>query len=269
MNYSMDADTNCNDSGCTVRWPALTSAVNATLTATSGSINWGLKLFSSTGNGCTVNNGVEVAVSSSSVSQIQTQISNTTPGGNTPTAQTIQAVTAYYKTVTDGNSHGILLVTDGEPNCAPGGSSTPNVQATVDAITAAYQAGLTVYVIGIGPSVGNLDNFAQAGGTGLYYPATSPQSLADAVASITRIASTTCHFQTPQAPPDASSVYVYVDKVLINQVAQSTDNGWVFGATTSDIVLTGSYCSNLLAGTASTVQLIFGCKGYVPPTIIP
>jgi hypothetical protein len=271
MNYSMDADTNCNGTGCTARWPALTAVVDATLAATSGTINWGLKLYNSTGSGCTVNSGVEVAISSTAASAIQTQIGNTTPGGNTPTAQAIAAATAYYKTVNDGINHDILLVTDGEPNCAPGGSSssTPNVPGTVDAITAAYQAGFPVYVIGIGPSVGNLDNFAQAGGTGKYYPTTSPQSLADAVASITKIASATCHFQTPQAPPDASKVYVYVDKMLINKVVQSTDDGWGFGATTSDIVLTGSYCSNLLAGMASMVQLIFGCKDYVPPTIIP
>jgi hypothetical protein len=34
-------------------------------------------------------------------------------------------------------------------------------------------------------------------------------------------------------------------------------------------VLTGSYCTNLLAGAASTVQIIFGCPDYVPPQNIP
>jgi hypothetical protein len=71
------------------------------------------------------------------------------------------------------------------------------------------------------------------------------------------------------SPPDDSKVYVYVDKTLINQVATSTDDGWMFGATSSDIVLTGSFCSNLLDGAASTVQIMFGCKDHIPPIDIP
>ena len=54
--------------------------------------------------------------------------------------------------VKDQNTKYILLATDGEPNCASGGSSTPNVPATVDAIAAAKAAGFPVYVIGVGPS---------------------------------------------------------------------------------------------------------------------
>ena len=267
MNYSTDSDSNCNGGGCTARWPALTSAVGATLTATSGSINWGLKLFSSTGNGCTVNNGVEVAISTTSVSAIQSLISSTQPGGNTPTAQTIQAATTYYKTVNDGNNHVILLATDGEPNCAPGGSSsTTNVPGTVDAITAAAQAGFPVYVIGIGPSVGNLDNFAQAGGTGHYYPATSPQALTDAFSTISK-AVTTCTFTSPTAPPDPANVAVYLDK---NLVQKDPANGWSFGANNQTIVLNGSTCAKVTSGAATNVQILFGCKDSPPPpTTIP
>ncbi len=44
---------------------------------------------------------------------------------------------------------------------------------------------------------------------------------------------------------------------------------WTFGPTTSDIVLTGSYCTDLLAGSPSTVQIIFGCPGYIPQINIP
>jgi hypothetical protein len=269
MDYSTTADSNCSTgaAGCTARWPALTSAVDATLTATAGSINWGLKLFNSTGSGCNVTNGVEVPISSNSVSAIQNQIANTKTGGNTPTAQTIQAVTTYYKTVNDSNNHVILLATDGEPNCASGGSSTPNVQATIDAITAAYQAGFTVYVIGIGPSVGNLDNFAQAGGTGHYYPATSPQALTDAFSTISK-AVTTCTFTSPTSPPDVNNVAVYLDK---NLVQKDNANGWSFGANDKTIVLNGSSCAKITSGAASNVQILYGCPGdkLPPPPTIP
>ena len=281
MDYSIAEDCYCtqqsggggtvcsNTSNCSTRWPTLTSAVGATLTATSGSINWGLKLFSSTGSGCTVSNGVEVAISTTSVATIQTQIGNTSPGGNTPTAQAITAATAYLKTVNDNNNHVILLATDGEPNCASGGSSTPNVQATVDAITAAKSAGFLVYVIGIGPQAAltNLQSFAVAGGTGNYYPATSPQDLATAFSSISK-AVTTCTFTSPTAPPDVNNVAVYMDKTLVQK---DSANGWSFGANNQTFVLNGSSCDKITSGAASNVQILFGCPGDItpPPPKIP
>jgi hypothetical protein len=251
----------------------LTSAVNATLTSTSGSISWGLKLFSSpNGGSCTVNNGVEVPISTSSVTTIQAQIAAVNPGNNTPTAQAIQAATAYLQTVKDQNAKYILLATDGEPNCASGGNTTPNggnttpnVQGTVDAIAAAKTAGFLVYVIGIGPSVGNLDNFAAAGGTTHYFPATSPQALTDAFASITK-AVTTCTFNHSTTPPDVNNIAVYLDK---NLVQKDASNGWSYGPNTQTIVLNGTTCDQITSGKASTVQVLFGCAGSSPPLVIP
>jgi von Willebrand factor type A domain len=269
MNYSTSADSNCNGgSSCTARWPALTSAVNSTLASTSGSINWGLKLFASpSGGACGVTSGVEVAISSTSVAAIQSQISSISPGNNTPTAQAIEAATGYLKTVSDTHGKYILLATDGEPNCAPGGSNTSkNVQGTVDAISAAKAAGFPVWVIGIGPSVGNLDNFAAAGGTNNYYPATSPQALSDAFASIGTIVAATCTFTSNQAPPDPDNIAVYLNKKL---VAKDPVNGWSFGPSALVVVLNGSSCAEATSGN-ETVQILFGCpNGPPPPMVIP
>ncbi len=187
MDYSTTADSTCAGGGlglgrgrgagptigCTTRWSALTTGIAATLNGTVGSIQWGLKLFASpAGGACGVTNGVEVPISASSVPAIEAQIASVTPANNTPTAQSIAAATTYLKTVSDSNPKYILLSTDGEPNCASGGNTTTtNVPATIDAIAAAKSAGFPVYVIGIGPSVGNLDDFAAAGGTGTYFPA--------------------------------------------------------------------------------------------------
>jgi hypothetical protein len=142
---------------------------------------------------------------------------------------------------------------------------------TAAAVAATAGLGFPVYVVGIGPAfaVANLDQLAQVGGTGHYYPAESAESLAESLATISRIVSTTCEFQTPMSPPDDSKVWVYVDKTLIEQVATSAEDGWMFGATSSSIVLTGSYCANLLGGAPSTVQIVFGCKDYIPPINIP
>jgi hypothetical protein len=267
MAYSTSADSNCatGATDCTGRWPALTSAVNATLSSMSGSINWGLKLFSSTGNACGVNSGVEVLITTTSVTAIQSVITSTQPGGNTPTAQAVQAAAAYLQTVKDQNTKYILLATDGEPNCAIGGNSTPNVQATVEAIAAATAAGFPVYVIGIGPSVGNLDNFAVAGGTTNYFSATSPQAMTDAFTSISN-AVTTCTFNLAQASPDVNNVAVYLDKSL---VAKDSANGWSLGANSTTIELNGSTCDKITSGAATQVQVLFGCPGTSPPLFIP
>jgi hypothetical protein len=255
----------CADTtGCTTRWSAVTTALTSTLSATAD-IRWGLKLYSSSGSGCTVNNGVEVTISATGAAGIQSRIASTSPGGNTPTAQAIAAATAYLKTVTDANNKVILLATDGEPNCASGGSSTPNVPATLDAITAAKTAGYPVYVIGIGPSVGNLDNFAQAGGTDKYFPATSAADLTSALTAIST-AVTTCTFNSPTPPPDPNNVAVYLDKKL---VAKDPANGWSFGASTQTIVLNGSSCDLVTSGKATSVEILFGCPGIDPPKIIP
>ena len=239
--------------------------MNATLSATTGSISWGLKLYTSSGEGCTVGNGVEVPVSTTSVSAIQSRISSTSPGGNTPTAQAIEAATAYLKTLTDGNNKVILLATDGEPNCRPGGSSgSTNVPGTVTAIENASAAGFPVYVIGIGTEIGNLDNFAEAGGTGNYYPATSPQDLTNAFAAIGQTV-TTCTFALSLDPgADLDNVAVYLDKTLVQK---DPTNGWSFGANNQTVVLNGSSCEKVKSGAASNVQILVGCGGPPPQTI--
>ena len=265
MEWSTANDESCgrNATDCTSRWPALTVAVTTTLTNTADAIHWGLKLYTSPGGStCTVNPGVEVPIAVSSVPDIETQIARTTPSNYTPTAQAVEAATAYLQTVTDPNDKYILLATDGEPNCAPGqGNSTTNVQGTVDALAAAKAAGFPVYVIGIGPSVGNLDNFAQAGGTGSYYPATSPEALTDAFASISKLVGT-CTFTSAAPPPDEKNVAVYLNK---NLVPKDDDSGWSFGSDSQTITLHGSACDEAMSASGSSVQILFGCPGGPPP----
>jgi len=260
--------TLCSDtSNCTTRWQSVTSGVTTTLTSTPN-IRWGLKFFSSPQQGggfnagCNVSNGADVAIGDNSASSIQTLISTTQPGNNTPTAAAITAAKKYLDGVTDPNKKVILLATDGEPNCASGGGggSDSDVPATKDAITAAKNAGYPVYVIGIGPSVGNLDSFAEAGGTDKSYPATSPQALADALSAISQVVAN-CSFTLTTAPKSTSDIAVYLD----GAIAPSTD--WTYTASSQTVTLTGSSCDAIKNGTSKTVQVYFGC-GEAPPTII-
>jgi hypothetical protein len=276
MSYSIDEDCNCppsssppvcaSSSPCTSRWPAMAAAVDTTLNSASA-IQWGLKFFTSpTGGTCTVNPGVEVPISAASVPIIEAQIANAVLANSTPTAAAITAATAYLQTVADANPKAMVLATDGDPNCGGGSPNVADTSGTLVAIDAARSAGFPVYVIGIGPSVSNLDAFAQVGGTNNYYPATSTQALADALKAISG-AVTTCTFLLDQLPPDANNLAVYLDKSL---VPEDSGNGWSFGASEQAIVLNGSFCAAVRSGTASLVQALFGCPGGgTPPPTLP
>jgi hypothetical protein len=150
-----------NTANCITRWTSLTTALSATLSS-SPNIRWGLKLYASpAGSACTVTDGSEVPIGDTSAAAIEALISSVSPSGSTPTAAAVTAATAYLQTVSDAGKKVILLATDGQPNCPSGGSSSSSdVQGALNAITSAASAGFLVYVIGIGPSVGNLDAFA-------------------------------------------------------------------------------------------------------------
>jgi len=241
-------------------WNDFKTAVMKTISTTQD-IHWGLKLYPTPGllALCNVSEGVEVAISTNSTSAIETELTKTVPNGFTPTGRAIQTATTYLRTIADQNKRAILLATDGEPNC------DSDVPTTVKAIGAAKDAGFPVYVVGVGNSVGNLDNFAQAGGTTKYYPAPSTQDLANALDSISK-AVASCTFALTSTPQDINNIAVYLDK---NLVPQDNSNGWSLDAGSLSVTLHGGYCAKISSGEASTVQILFGCPGYVPPPIIP
>jgi hypothetical protein len=282
MDYSIAEDCYCTSTAatygavctsttnCTTRWNAIEPAVTATLSS-SNYVDWGLKFFpssSSSSSNCGVTTGVDVPIAVDSASKIQSQVNGATKSLGTPTAAALNAATAYLQTLTDSNKKFILLATDGEPNCGgnPANLNTTDVPGASAAAAAAKTAGFPVYVVGIGPTVSNLTQLASAGGTTDYYPANSPQQLTDALSSISKLVGS-CSFSASQPPPDPNNIAVYVNK---QQVAQDPNNGWTFGSTSQEIVLTGSYCDDITAGKDTNVQILFGCPGSPPfPPFVP
>jgi hypothetical protein len=255
----------CDDlDHCVTRWSALAGALDVALSAAS-TLRWGLKVFSSPNAGsCGVTQGVEVPIGADTTAAIRAQIAAISPAGDTPTAAAIRAATAYLATIPDSNSKVILLATDGDPNCGGAAPSVydVDVEGTTAAITQAREAGYLVYVIGIG-QLGNLEAFAQAGGTGSYYPGQSPEQMSQALAAISDAAS--CTFAIDATPSDPSSVGVYLDKTLVPRDAR---NGWTFGASPQTVVLHGSSCDQTLSSPASVVQVLFlGCDERFPSTL--
>ena len=280
MDYSITEDCYCSNAAvkygsvctdttnCTTRWDAVKPAVGTTLSSSSY-VNWGLKFFPSAGanQSCTENLTMEVPVSPTSATDVETQVDNVVYEYSTPTAAAINAATAYLKTLNDGNQKFILLATDGEPNCGgnPPNSGTDDLTGATNAAAAAYAAGYQVYVIGIGPNLDNLTQLAKNGGTTDFYKVSSPQDLATALSSISKLVGS-CNFNADQAPPDTKNVAVYVNG---QRVDQDSNNGWTFGASSQEIILTGDYCKQMSSGDKADVQILFGCPGqvYFPPTI--
>ena len=280
MDYSITQDCYClsadvkygslcaDTTNCTTRWNAVKPAVRTTLSSSSY-VNWGLKFFPSAGAGqnCTLTSTMEVPITTTSASAVESAVDSATFDYSTPTAAAISAAVAYLKTLDDGNQRIILLATDGEPNC---GGTRPNV-ATDDltgatsAAADAHTAGFQVYVVGIGPNLSNLTQLAKAGGTTDSYPVDSPQGLVDALSSISKLIGS-CSFKSDQAPPDSSNIAVYVNGQIVTQDAT---NGWTFGTDAQEIVLTGDACSQISKGDQVDVQILFGCPGQpsFPPNI--
>jgi hypothetical protein len=277
MKWSLTSDqSECrgNDPNCTSRMAVVVPAVGAVVTD-NPDISWGLEFFTTPNSSgyCTVSSTPQVEVRPNTADAIKLQLAAYTTQLSTPTALAINVATDYLKTVNDGNNKVILLATDGLPNCAANARdwNTEDMPGATAAVTAAKNAGFPVYVIGIGPSTSttNLNNLAVAGGTTNYYPATSTTELSAALNSIAKVVSATCTFKANMTPPEKDLVYVYVDKKL---VAKDDSKGWTFDktdSTYSTIVLTGSYCEDILSGVTSQVQIVFGCPNSVPPGIIP
>jgi hypothetical protein len=249
----------------------MVSGLDAVLSGASGDVNWGLQLFNSDGN-CGVAATPEVPIGAGAAA-VQTAIAGVTPGGATPTRAAVTAGTTYLQGLADTNGKYILLATDGEPNCLTtgggkggrggGGTGASDVAGTVTAITAAAAAGIKVYVIGVGPETGNLDNFAQAGGTDHYYPALSPDDLNAALATIVGTVAS-CTFSLGTAPKDPTNVAVQFNGDSSLRAPQDTThtNGWDYTSSSdTTIQLYGSWCDNVTNGTYTQATILEGCPG--------
>jgi hypothetical protein len=273
------ADDNPCDTGtglCAQRWATMIQAMQTVLAGSPASIQWGLKFFSTPGltqglgtvpAGCVVLPDMEVPMGGGNGNAIVGAIANTTPNYNTPTRAAIETSVAYLSALGDGRTKYVLLATDGEPNCKAGGeyATTPDLEAALAAISAAKAAGILVYVIGVGPSAGNLGEMARQGGTGAFYPALSPQSL---IAALNAIVGTiaSCVYTMTTPPPDPNNLGVYLDKHL---VPPSASDGWVLSSGNS-VTFTGPTCDRIKAGAYRDVQVLFGCPGSPElPTWIP
>jgi hypothetical protein len=276
MTNDIGKDEPCDTAtgACSERWATMGQAMRKVLASSSSTIRWGLKLFStpalSTGlgdvpAGCVVVPEIEVPVGVGSSDAIVARMGATTLNYNTPTRAAVQAATSYLASLRDDRAKYLLLATDGQPNCPSTGDvpTAPDLPAALEAIAAARAAGIKVYVIGVGPSAGNLDEMARQGGTDKFFPALSPASLVAALDTIVGTVAS-CVYTMASIPPDPTNLGVYLDKQLVPEGA----DGWSLSGSNS-VVFGGVTCERIKAGAFTHVQVLFGCPGSttLPPSI--
>jgi hypothetical protein len=261
----------CNDTSvCTDRWTVAKAAVEKLIAEAPG-LAWGLQLFPSQGTqpSCLLYGPWQVTVSPGGGAPARAQIDEITPGGSSPVDMAMSNAVFHLTALADSNDKAILLVTDGEADCVGGSSATDATiafEAALDAIAMASSAGYPVYVVGVGPSTDNLNRMAQAGGTDVYHPATSPEELLTDLASISRT-SAGCTITLPKAPPEPNNIAVYVDRQLVKP---DPIDGWSYDVDTSTIVFSGTSCERLASAFGATIKVLFGCSSSVslPPCIL-
>jgi len=279
---SMNEDNmnmSCGNAGCgaTSKWALMIPAINAVVSQTESTVNWGLKLFADSGS-CGVNNNAAVPVAPMNSAAIATALMARTStnggvsnGSSTPTRAAENAAVKYLTGLTDTNPKYIVLATDGMPNCpASGSQSNDDTTAAVAAVTAAKQAGIPTFVVGI--SAGGAPEmalnmmaveggFPQMGQPTQYYPVSSTAEFTAVLQTLVTVA-TTCTFSIP--PPPTNDGTTSREDISVTgdngTIPQNATDGWTYSDNShTSITLNGASCDAVMAGTITTVTIIFNC----------
>ena len=70
-----------------------------------------------------------------------------------------------------------------------------------------------------------------------------------------------CDFALGDTPPNADQLYVFLDD---EPIERQTPDGWVYDAALNQIRLQGASCEALQNGSASDIDVVFGCATPTP-----
>jgi hypothetical protein len=200
-------------------------------------------------------------------------------GGRTPTLPALQGAIAYAKQreAMIGRRVAIALATDGEPNVC-----NSNLAAVNAAAQAGAGVGILTFVIGVGPSLQNLNEIAVAGGTKMAYQvenATSDQLVAAFKEVQSQASKLVCSFMIPPAPmgmtldPDKVNVrFNTMDPTkafdigqVMNRAACGAQGGWYYdnAMNPKTVNLCEQSCAKVNGSGEGAIQILFGCAGIV------
>lgn len=257
----------------------------------SKTLNASLQFFPSSGDMATIcaanYTTPKVALTSvADASAFTSAISGTKPQGGTPTLPALQGAVDYAKQVAaqhPDQTSAIVLVTDGEPGFTVDGkfvAGCPNNDiAHVSALAAdtVKSAGISTYVIGVGPSLNNLNQIATAGGTQQAYmvsvddPTKTAATFQQALDAV-RGKLLSCDFPLP-APPEGKTLDVQAVNVAYSshggaETVLSYNNdcangvGWHYDDINAPtrIQLCQATCDTARSDAKGALTVAFGCR---------
>jgi len=251
------------------RWDALQTALMANpaglIYSLQGSVRWGMAWFhgASRGQTCPDNTRI-INCALNNYTPINTQYMMLSPGGNTPTGESIDYIVAHLSTIISDPSQPtiFILATDGDPNTCASNMDTAGGQAhSVSAVTNALSMhGISTYVISVGTDsmMANLQAVANAGvpnHMGHVYLATNTAMLSDALTTIVGgVVSCNLALQGMIDPAQACAGTVTLNGTPLTC---NDPNGW-HAVDATHIQLDGNACTTLLGG-ARPLTATFPC----------
>ena len=227
------------------------------------------------------NPSVPIAVLPGNAGSVVGALGSVSPYGGTPTLPAMQGALSYAQTHAVKNPNHvvvIVLATDGQPN---------DCSSSVGGVSSIAQQGVNgtpkvlTFVIGVGSALSNLNQIAQAGGTGTAFIVDTGgnvgQQFIDALNKI-RGAALACEYLIPTPEggtidPEKVNVTFTPDggqpeqwPKYANQAAcPAAGNGWYYDNDKSPtkILLCPSTCS-MVKNTKGQVDVLFGCATQKP-----
>jgi hypothetical protein len=226
-----------------------------------------------------------IAMLNASAGAIQMALDAQTSNGNTPTVPALSGAIQYatsYAQTHPGRTVGVVFASDGEPTeCRQNNNDIPGAVRVAQA-AAMGMPPIRTYVLGVGPSLNNLNQIAVAGGTQKAYLVESGGS-ADLITALNDIrkSALTCDYQIPMIagrPLDLNLVNIMVrvgpppsNEQQLGRVdslaACGAKGGWYFDnpAAPTRIQLCPTTCDPLLKTTGSGLTVLIGCRVVIQP----
>jgi von Willebrand factor type A domain-containing protein len=269
------------DFGNGTRWSVLHDALlnpnDGIVTKLDEDVRFGLALYTSMngyeGGTCPLVTGIEAEFGT--YTAIKTLYDASEPIEDTPTGESILAVAEQLQKIylSVPTPKVIVLATDGEPDTCEQPDPENGQEKSIEAAKAAWQMGISTYVISVGDEVGlgHLQDMANAGqglevGGGQnapFYQALDQDQLYDAFDTIIN-GVRDCVFTL-----DGNVVPGYEDqgKVVLDgeSLPQDDPNGWKLNSS-NEIQLLGEACEKIQNG-EHELDVEFPCGGYDPPPV--
>ncbi len=270
------------DFGGKSRWDAVESSLvdpdSGVVFALQDEVRFGVSLYTShggfSGGECPLLRTVEPSLNNADA--IKTIINDNEPDGDTPTGESLKAVTDIIKGLpadpdNPGGAMVIVLATDGEPDTCSEPNPQNGQQDSIEGAQYAFENGIGVVILSVGREVStpHLQDMANAG-SGLpiggaqnapFYVADDPQTLLDSFDEIIQNARA-CVFALDGKVEPLS--YAKYGKVSLNgqELTYDDPDGWTL-VDASTLKLQGAACQTFLDKDDVALSASFPCGALV------